>query len=132
MVVFCATCRTRLHRLGSGWKHHKGEPADNHEVKPLAARRRHLFDPDVVRLAGYDRFLLHLVEKERAAGVPTEAWRVGVYVFDGRIKGSCTYTVPAEEVPADSPFKPPGTPGRQPLCDHPLVKERLAGMAPSS
>ena len=132
MVVFCATCRTRIEQVGNEWKHHRSEPAEAHEVRPVAARRRRLFDADVVRLVGFDRFLRHLVEKERASGVPTEAWRVGVYVFDGRIKGSCIYKAAPDAVPADSLFQPPDTPEPKLLREHPLVKERLSAIPPGS
>jgi hypothetical protein len=126
MVIFCKQCRSGLDRDGKSWKHRAGEPSDGHAPQPLAARRCRLFDPDVVGLPGYDHVLTQLVERERAMGDATETWRIGVYVFDGRIRGMFRYTAPVGKIPASSLFQPPPEPSSALLRDHPIVKERLA------
>ena len=126
MIIFCNACRSRLDRVENEWRHHDGEPEDGHAAKPLAARRSRLFDADVVGLPGYDRVLARLVAQERAAGVPIETWRVGLYVFDGRIRGVFRYVAEKDKVPTGSKFQPPDKPSRALLRNHPIVKERLA------
>ena len=127
MIIFCKQCRSPLDRADHEWKHHNGEPADGHAARPLAARRCRLFDPDVIGLPGYDRILLRLVEREKAKGGPTETWRIGLYVFDGRVRGTFRYAAPVGKIPARSPFQPPKENARAYLRNHPVVKERLAG-----
>jgi hypothetical protein len=126
MVIFCGVCRDRLTRCGDEWKHGKGEPAEPHKAEPLAAKRCQLFDPSVIGLPGYDRTLAWLVKAERAAKSPMEPWRIGVYVFDGKVRGVFKFTGDAGTARPKSPFQPPqqGAPGF--LRNHPLVKERLA------
>jgi hypothetical protein len=131
MIIFCSTCRSRLDRVGNAWRHHDGEPADSHVARPLAARRSRLFDPDVVGLPGYDVALARLVEQERAAGVPMETWRVGLYVFDGRVRGVFRYAAELGKIPAGSVFQPPAKPSRALLRNHPIVKARLVTRPPA-
>jgi hypothetical protein len=126
MIIFCNTCRSRVVRVETVWRHRDGEPPDGHAAQPLAARKYRLFDPEVVGLPGYDRALARLVERERAMGAPMEIWRVGLYVFDGRVRASFRYAAEASKVPARSLFQPPVEPSRDMLRDHPIVKERLA------
>jgi hypothetical protein len=126
MIIFCSTCRSKLVRENGGWLHRDGEPADGHAAQPLAARRKRLFDPGVVGLPGYDRMLAGLVKRERASGKTTEIWRLGVYVFDGRIQGAFRCTTDASKVPAKSIFQPPPEPSKELLRDHPVVKARLS------
>jgi len=130
MIIFCKTCRSGLVREEQIWRHRDGEPADAHAARPIAARRCHLFDPEVVGLPGYDQVLVRLVERERAAGSPTEAWRIGLYVFDGRVRGIFRYVAQADKVPANSPLQPPKKATRSLLRSHPIVKERLGRQAP--
>jgi len=126
MVIFCQTCRGRLKRSGNQWKHEKDAPADAHKAVPLAAKRCQLFDPGVVGLPGYDRTLAWLVRAERAGKAPIEPWRIGLYVFDGRVRGVFRFTGDAATKRPHSPFQPPehAVPGL--LRNHPLVKQRLA------
>lgn len=128
MVIFCQVCRGRLKRSGSEWKHEAGAPADAHKEQPLAARRCQLFDPSVIGLPGYDRTLAWLVRTERAGKEPIESWRIGVYVFDGKVRGVFRFTGDAAKRPS-AMFRPPeqSVPGF--LRNHPLVKERLAAAA---
>lgn len=128
MMIFCRTCRSGLDRSDQQWQHHGGEPADSHVPRPLAARRCRLFDPDVIGLPGYDRALLHLVERERATRTPLEMWRLGLYVFDGRVRGAFRYAAEVGEIPTGSLFKPPDRASRTLLRNHPIVKERLGEM----
>ena len=126
MIIFCKQCRSVLDRVDDQWRHHGGEPDDGHQARPLAARRCQLFDPDVIGLPGYDRILRRLVERERDKGGTTETWRIGLYVFDGRVRGSFRYAAPVGEIPTRSPFQPPKGKTRERLRSHPVVKERLA------
>jgi len=127
MIIFCRQCRSPLDRVEGEWRHHGGEPADGHAARPLAARRCRLFDPDVIGLPGYDRMLLRLVERERANGAPTESWRIGLYVFDGRVRGTFRFVAPVDRIPSGSPFQPPAERTSEYLRNHPIVKQRLAG-----
>jgi hypothetical protein len=126
MIVFCKTCRTSLVRNDKTWTHNAGEPADGHAARPLAARRCRLFDPDVIGLPGYDRVLVRLVERERISKSRLETWRLGLYVFDGRVRGAFRYSGEVGKIPARSLFQPPEKPSRTLLRNHPIVKERLA------
>jgi hypothetical protein len=130
MIIFCTTCRSKLVRTNGEWHHQDGSLDDGHAAKPLAARRCRLFDPDVVGLPGYDRALGRLVERERIMGGPLEIWRLGLYVFDGRVRGTFRYATEASQVPPRSLFQPPREPSRGLLRDHPIVKERLAPRPP--
>ena len=110
---------------------HAGAPADGHAAQPLAARRCRLFDPEVIGLPGYDRVLRRLVERERSTGHPIEIWRVGLYVFDGRVRAMFRYATETSKVPAGSIFQPPLEPSNELLRNHPIVKERLAVRRPA-
>jgi len=131
MIVYCKACRERIRRVGGEWKHDKGAPADSHVAQPLAARRCLLFDPTVVGLPGYDRALVWLVKAEKSAKSPVEAWRVGLYVFDGRVRGVFKYNGDASKAGPGSLFKAPPVPSDTFLRNHPIVKERLAALSPS-
>jgi hypothetical protein len=131
MVIFCQTCRGRLARAGNEWKHDKGAPTDSHRAQPLAARRCLLFDPGVVGLPGYDKTLAWLVRAEKSGKTPIEAWRIGLYVFDGKVRGVFKYLGdPAKKRP-NSLFQPPEPSEAGLLRNHPLVKERLAARTPA-
>jgi len=129
MVIFCQVCRGRLTRSGTEWKHEKGEPAEVHKAEPLAARRCQLFDPGVVGLPGYDRTLAWLVRAEKTGKSPIEAWRIGLYVFDGKVRGVFKFTGDASKQNPTSQFRPPEQSAPGLLRNHPLVKERLAAVA---
>jgi hypothetical protein len=128
MVIFCQVCRGRLARSGNEWKHDKGEPAEAHKAEPLAARRCQLFDPGVVGLPGYDRTLAWLVRAEKAGKAPIESWRIGLYVFDGKVRGVFKFTGAADKKRPSSIFQPPAQAAPGLLRNHPLVKERLAAV----
>ncbi len=130
MIIYCKECRGRLKRVGTEWKHEKGGPSESHVAQPLAARRCLLFDPGVVGLPGYDRALVWLVKAEKSAKAPVEAWRVGLYVFDGRIRGVFKYNGDASVDRPGSLFHAPEVPSDSFLRNHPIVKERLAALAP--
>lgn len=131
MVIFCQVCRGRLARSGSEWKHDKGEPAEAHKAEPLAARRCQLFDPGVVGLPGYDRTLAWLVRAEKAGKTPIESWRIGLYVFDGKVRGVFKFNGDAAKKRPSSLFQPPEQAATGFLRNHPLVKERLAAAGAS-
>jgi hypothetical protein len=130
MVIYCQACRGRLKRVDGEWKHEKSNPANVHDAAPIAATRRLLFDPAVVGLPGYDRALAWLVKAERAAKSPLEAWRIGLYVFDGRIRGVFKYNGDGHNDRAGALFQAPAVPSDAPLRNHPIVKARLAAAAP--
>ncbi len=129
MVIYCKACRGRLRRAGGEWKHENGGPFDSHVALPLAARRCRLFDPGVVGLPGYDRALVWLVKGEKTAKSPVEAWRIGLYVFDGRIRGVFRYNGDASKNRPGALFQAPEKPSDAFLRNHPIVKERLAALA---
>ena len=129
MVIFCQVCRGRLTRSADGWSHRDGEPAEVHVAQPLAARRCRLFDPGVIGLPGYDRTLAWLVRNEKVAKTPVEAWRIGLYVFDGRVRGVFRFNGDAAQARPNSLFQPPATAERGLLRNHPIVKERLGAAA---
>jgi hypothetical protein len=129
MVIFCQVCRGRLARVGSEWKHDNGGPKDVHKAEPLAARRCLLFDPKVVGLPGYDRTLAWLVQAEKAGKAPIETWRIGLYVFDGRVRGVFKYLGDPSKKRPRSLFQPPEEADSGFLRNHPLVKERLAAVS---
>jgi hypothetical protein len=131
MIIYCKACRGRLKRVGSEWQHEKGAPSDTHVAQPLAARRCLLFDPGVVGMPGYDRALMLLVKAEKSGKSPVEAWRVGLYVFDGRVRGVFMYNGDPHNSKPGSMFKAPEVPSDTPLRNHPIVKERLAALAPA-
>lgn len=130
MIIYCKACRGRLKRVGTEWKHDKGASADSHAAQPLAARRCLLFDPGVVGIPGYDRALVWLVKAEKSAKAPVEAWRVGLYVFDGRVRGVFKYNGDASNNKPGSLFQAPEVPSDSYLRNHPTVKERLAALDP--
>ena len=128
MVIFCRACRGRLTRVGSEWKHEKANLKESHKAEPLAARRCLLFDPGVVGLPGYDRTLTWLVRAEKAGKAPIQSWRIGLYVFDGRVRGVFKYLGDATKKRPRSLFQPPEQVAPGFLRNHPLVKERLAAI----
>jgi hypothetical protein len=129
MVIYCQACRGRLTRVGGEWKHDKGGPTASHTAEPLAAKRCRLFDPLVVGLPGYDRALVWLVRAERSAKAPVEAWRIGLYVFDGRVRGVFKFNGDGRNAKPGSLFHAPEAPSDAFLRNHPIVKERLATVA---
>jgi hypothetical protein len=131
MIIYCRECRGRIKRVGSEWRHEKETTGTGHAAQPVAARRCLLFDASVVGLPGYDRALAWLVEAERAAKAPVEAWRVGLYVFDGRIRGVFRYNGEAGSIKPGSLFRAPEVPSDAYLRNHPIVKERLAAIDPA-
>jgi hypothetical protein len=131
MVIFCRECRGRLARVGNEWKHEKASPKVDHKAEPLAARRCPLFDPGVVGLPGYDRTIAWLVRAEKAGKTPIEAWRIGLYVFDGRVRGVFKFLGDASKKRPRSLFQPPEQADSGFLRNHPLVKERLAAISPA-
>jgi hypothetical protein len=84
----------------------------------------------VVGLPGYDRALVWLVKTERSGKSPVEAWRIGLYVFDGRIRGVFKYNGDASKNRPGALFQAPELPSVTLLRNHPIVKERLAALAP--
>ena len=126
MVIFCQSCRSRLARVGNEWKHEQQAPGGAHQAEPVAARRCRLFEPEVVGVPGYDRALAWLVKAEREAKSPIEAWRIGLYLFDGRIRGVFRYRGDAGKTRPGAFFQAPEVPSDALLRNHPIVKERLA------